>query len=242
LKIALVTTFNKRLYDYYAHRFIETYNWPFDLYVYHEGWHPPKEGIFFRDINKYNPELQEFIDRNSPKNVDSQYEKGKETFTDYKMDAIRFAYKIFAKTHLMLDCDYDYVFWVDADITFKKTITEKEVIKKFLPEGCAVSFIDRPSYYSECGFVGYNLRHPDTRLFVNKFEDYYSSLKIFKEKEWHDSYIFDVVRKKILYNTPQFNLSPKIRRVGNPWPDTPMAEYMDHLKGKARKDAGEMLP
>ena len=43
------------------------------------------------------------------------------------------SYKIFAKTHLMLDCDYDYVFWVDADIIFKKTITEKEVIKKFLP-------------------------------------------------------------------------------------------------------------
>ena len=116
MKIALVTTFNKRLYEYYAHRFIETYDWPFDLYVYHEGWHPAKEGIFFRDIHKYNPELQEFIDRNSPKNVDSQYEKGKETTTDYKMDAIRFAYKIFAKTHLMLDCDYDYVFWVDADI------------------------------------------------------------------------------------------------------------------------------
>ena len=50
------STFNKRLYDYYAHRFIESYNWPFDLYVYHEGWHPPKEGIFFRDINKYNPD------------------------------------------------------------------------------------------------------------------------------------------------------------------------------------------
>ena len=66
-------------------------------------------------------------------------------------------------------------------------------------------------------------------------------LSLLKENEWHDSYIFDVVRKKILYKTPQFNLSPKIRKVGNPWLDTPMAEYMDHLKGKARKDAGEML-
>ena len=127
MKIALVTTFNKRLYDYYAHRFIESYNWPFDLYVYHEGWHPPKEGIFFRDINKYNPELQEFIDRNKPKNVDSQYEKHKPVTTDYKMDAIRFAYKIFAKTHLMLDCDYDYVFWADADIVFKKPIIPPKI-------------------------------------------------------------------------------------------------------------------
>jgi len=74
------------------------------------------------------------------------------------------------------------------------------------------------------------------------FEDIYTNLNLVKEDEWHDSYLFDVVRKKYLKNVPQFNLSPTIRRVGNPWPDTPMAEYMDHLKGKARKDAGEMLP
>ena len=137
---------------------------------------------------------------------------------------------------------YDYMFWIDADVVFKKNITEKEVIEKFLPKKYAISFIHRPTYYSECGFVGYNLKNPDTKVFVKKLEEYYSSLSLLKENEWHDSYIFDVVRKKILYKTPQFNLSPKIRKVGNPWPDTPMAEYMDHLKGKKRKDAGEMLP
>jgi hypothetical protein len=26
----------------------------------------------------------------------------------------------------MLDCDYDYVFWVDADIVFKKTLQKKK--------------------------------------------------------------------------------------------------------------------
>ena len=58
----------------------------------------------------------------------------------------------------------------------------------------------------------------------------------------HDSYLFDAVRKNDKqYNLKYYNLSPQIRKVGNPWPDTPMAEYMDHLKGKARKDAGEML-
>ena len=43
MKIAVVTTFNQKLYDYYAHRFMKTYNWPFDLYVYHEGWHPKQQ-------------------------------------------------------------------------------------------------------------------------------------------------------------------------------------------------------
>ena len=54
MKIALVTTFNKRLYDYYAHRFIETYNWPFDLYVYHEGWIPEQifDRVNWRDIHQ----------------------------------------------------------------------------------------------------------------------------------------------------------------------------------------------
>ena len=41
---------------------------------------------------------------------------------------------------------------------------------KFLPGEYAISFIHRPTYYSECGFVGYNLRHPDTRLFVSKLD------------------------------------------------------------------------
>ena len=253
MKIGIVTSFNKRLYEYYAHRFLKSYNWPFDLLIYHEDWVPEdftvRDNIYYRNIHngKVGEKLKKFQARAGEFNVDS-VEKGRPDKiihgTNYKKDAVRFSYKVFAKCDAMLAPrnPYDYMFWIDADVIFKKNITAKEVVDKFLPGDYAISFIHRPTYYSECGFVGYNLRHPDTRLFVNKFEEHYTSLKLLKEKEWHDSYIFDVVRKKILYNTPQFNLSPKIRKVGNPWPDTPMAEYMDHLKGKARKDAGEMLP
>ena len=160
MKIAVVTTFNQKLYDYYAHRFMNTYNWPFDLYVYHEGWHPKQDKVFFRDIHKTNPEVKEFIERNRHRNINSTDPNDHSKIipgTNYRNDAIRFCYKVFAKTHLMLDCDYDYVFWADADIVFKKPITEKEVIEKFLPEDCSLSYIDRPTYYSECGFIGYNL-------------------------------------------------------------------------------------
>ena len=65
---------------------------------------------------------------------------------------------------------------------------------------------------------------------------------MYNEKEWHDSYVWDCVRKKHLQEgSKTHNLAPKIKNVGNPWPDTYMAEYCDHLKGKRRKDAGEML-
>ena len=125
MKIALVTTFNEKLYRYYAHRFMSTYNWPFDCYIYHEGWipeiDPMRSNIIYRNIFETNPELNAFIHRNLSRNIDSHYDKDITPVTDYKMDAIRFSYKVFAKTHLMLDCDYDYVFWVDADTVFKKT-------------------------------------------------------------------------------------------------------------------------
>ncbi len=253
MKIAIVTSFNKKLYEYYAHRFLKSYNWPFDLIVYHEGWVPEdfpiRNNIFYRNIweGKVGNKLRKFQSRMSELNVDSVEKDRPDKIihgTNYKKDAIRFSYKVFAKCDAMLAPrhPYDYVFWIDADVVFKKTITAKEVVDKFLPGEYAISFIDRPTYYSECGFVGYNLRNHETRLFVSRFEDIYTNLNLVKEDEWHDSYLFDVVRKKYLKNVPQFNLSPTIRRVGNPWPDTPMAEYMDHLKGKARKDAGEMLP
>jgi len=253
MKIAIVTSFNKKLYEYYAHRFLKSYNWPFDLIVYYEGWVPEdfpiRDNIFYRNIweGKVGNKLRKFQSRMSELNVDSVEKDRPDKIihgTNYKKDAIRFSYKVFAKCDAMLAPrhPYDYVFWIDADVVFKKTITAKEVVDKFLPGEYAISFIDRPTYYSECGFVGYNLRNHETRLFVSRFEDIYTNLNLVKEDEWHDSYLFDVVRKKYLKNVPQFNLSPTIRRVGNPWPDTPMAEYMDHLKGKARKDAGEMLP
>ena len=253
MKIAIVTSFNEKLYDYYAHRFLKTYNWPFDLHIYHEGWTPEdfplRHNIQYTNIyaGKNGNELRKFKAKMSGYNVDSVLPDQPHKIihgTNYKKDGIRFAYKVFAKTDLMLSgkTNYDYVFWVDADMIFKKTITAKEVVEKFLPGEYNISHIDRPTYYSECGFVGYNLRKQDTKIFVRRFREMYTHMSLLTENEWHDSYLFDSVRRKLKeLDLKYFNLSPQIRKVGNPWPDTPMSEYMDHLKGKARKDAGEML-
>ena len=77
MKIALVTSLNEKLYHYYGHMFYTSFNWPFDTYVYHEGWmpsNPPREFIH-RNIHETNPDLQKFLDRNNPKNVWSTEQK-----------------------------------------------------------------------------------------------------------------------------------------------------------------------
>ena len=252
MKIGIVTSFNKRLYEYYAHRFLKSYNWPFDLLIYHEGWVPEdfavRDNIYYRNIHdgKVGEKLKKFQARAGEFNIDS-VEKGRPDKiihgTNYKKDAVRFSYKVFAKCDAMLAPrhPYDYMFWIDADVIFKKNITAKEVVDKFLPGDYAISFIHRPTYYSECGFVGYNLKRYSTQKFIYNLRKYYTKDLLYNEKEWHDSYVWDCVRKKYLQDIKTHNLAPRIDKVGNPWPNTFMSEYCDHLKGKKRKDTGEML-
>ena len=51
MKIQVITSWNNKLYKEYAHRFKETYNWPFDLIVYNED----------DDMFDKIPDLKKFI-------------------------------------------------------------------------------------------------------------------------------------------------------------------------------------
>ena len=247
MKIAIVTSLNKQLYEYYAFRFLQTYNWPFDCYIYHEGWipeiDPMRDNIIYRDIHETNPSLKQFIERNSKRNQFSTV-KGDTSKIIYGMDfikdAIRFSYKIYAKTHLMLENKYDYVFWIDADVVFKKRITEQEIVNKILPIDYTICYLDRPEppRYPECGFVGYNLTNKHTQNFVEKLREYYESDLLFNEEQWHDSYVWNKVREKYLSGQPQYNLTGT-RKDGHVWSVSKLAEYTTHLKGKIKKDAGK---
>ena len=49
--------------------------------------------------------------------------------------------------------------------------------------------------YSECGFLIFDTHHAMHKKFWENMMDMYKGGKLFNEKEWHDSYIFDQVRK-----------------------------------------------
>ena len=246
MKIAIVTSLNKQLYEYYAFRFLQTYNWPFDCYIYHEGWipeiDPMRDNIIYRDIHETNPGLKQFAERNSKQNQFSTEKNDTSKIIyglDFLKDAIRFSYKVYAKTHLMMEGKYDYVFWIDADVVFTKRITEQEIINKILPIDYTICYLDRPETprYPECGFVGYNLTNQHTRNFVEKLREYYELDLLFKEEQWHDSYVWNKVREKYLSGQPQYNLTGT-RKDGHVWPHSKLAEYTTHLKGKKKKDKG----
>ena len=183
MKIKTITTWNNKLYEEYAHRFKETYNWPFPLKIYNED----------ECMMKAIPELKEFVDRNKDRQPYSDYKvKGKEFLTD----GVRFSYKVYAYTHALMTENVDGLICIDADSVFYKKIDEEWVKKHIHRDECMMTYLGRGSNYSECGFLYFNLNHADTLAYANRMKSLYDTDGIYNLKEQHDSYVWDYVRKE----------------------------------------------
>ena len=183
MKIKTITTWNNKLYEEYAHRFEETYNWPFPLKIYNED----------ECMMKAIPDLKEFVERNKHKQPYSDYKvKGKEFLTD----GVRFSYKVYAYTHALMTENVDGLICIDADSVFYKKIDEEWVKKHIHRDECMMTYLGRGSNYSECGFLYFNLNHADTLAYANRMKSLYDTDGIYNLKEQHDSYVWDYVRKE----------------------------------------------
>ena len=184
MNILTVTSYNKSLEKAYAYRFKETYNWPFKLKVYNE------------DIDMYDkiPNCHAFVERNKKKHKYTSYE---EKTNDYRTDGVRFCYKVYAYTDAILQASnaYNGIICIDADSVFYKPIDGDWIRKHIHRDDCMMTHLGRPSY-SECGFLYFNMSHPETKNYARAMKEMYDKDLIYKEKEQHDSYIWDVVRKR----------------------------------------------
>ena len=183
MKIKTITTWNNKLYEEYAYRFKETYNWPFPLKIYNED----------ECMMKAIPDLKEFVERNKHKQPISDYKvKGKEFLTD----GVRFSYKVYAYTHALMTENVDGLICIDADSVFYKMIDEEWIQKHIHRDDCMMTYLGRGNNYSECGFLYFNLNHADTLAYANRMKSLYDTDGIYNLKEQHDSYVWDYVRKE----------------------------------------------
>lgn len=198
MKIAVVTSLNKRLYEEYGHQFYDTYNWDFDLFTYTEDadWVAPKGKTvsLITDV----PQCRDFVERNKhrdPASVVKKNTKG-QRLKIFRFDAVRFCYKVYAHTDLVLRGGYDGVIFVDADSVFHKPIDASWVEENLYRKDCMMTYLGRIGSYSECGFLYFNLRHPEMQAWSHRLQDTYNSDEIFTLDEWHDSFVVDVIRKE----------------------------------------------
>ena len=264
MKIKFITSYKPGCWEQYAKKGIEAMakNLPdeIDLVVYAEEKIPAcdYERIKWIDLNNAEPELFKFKTRhkNDPVangklgNVEGGVrrlpelqklgglDKNKESFL---WDAVRFANKVFCVINAVRNSlDYNYVVWLDADTNIFRPMPF-EFITKLLPQNTMVTYLGRENptlndggKYPECGFVGYNLQHPETQNFINEWERLYKDDSVFTILEWHDSYVFWHLTKKFRQEK-LIEVNDIGKWVGvkghHVFVNSVLGQYIDHMKG-----------
>jgi len=224
-KILVITSFNENLYNLYAYRFTQSYNWPFELKIFTEKTFIIKENF---EILQLNDDCKNFIERNKHK-----------TFKNYITDGVRFSYKVYSVTQAGINSNYDILIWVDADSVFYKPLTLDFINTNLYKENRMMTYLGRGEHYSECGFLLWNLKHKDTLDYFKEMKKMYDEDLIYKEKEQHDSYIWDLVRKKFEKERNTINIDIGDKKVGHVQARSILGSLYDHTKGPTRKQIGK---
>jgi hypothetical protein len=250
-KIAVVTTFPNEQFELCAAEMLATFNayWPEDIKIYIQVDQQPEEQfkILNEKIISILGEERSFI----ASLWDDEQKAFLGRWKDYKPknyldDVVRFSHKVFAveKCADALKDTVDYLIWLDADVITKRTITY-DWLKEVLPgpdEVC--SYLGREGWYSECGWVAYNLKAGGYDL-LREMKLHYTA-DGFRDlaNGWTDCHIFDNARKAIVATTlvTSKNLSPfYVKDVTdiNVWKSSKLAEKMVHRKGNRKQIAHE---
>ena len=152
MKKIFITTFNKKLYDIYASKLINSYiktDQSIPLYCYVEddiNQYQKHDKIFYIDLYSAQPECLNFVNKNYEK-----YKKYAEVY--YLLDAVRFSYKVFAQSDSR---KYgDHIFYIDSDTEFKDHIPD-DWYNECLPDDVFLTLHERLGYYTETGFLAFN--------------------------------------------------------------------------------------
>ena len=250
-KFSVVTTFNADGYQRYGQRMIQTFlaNWPTEvtLVVYAEGCAVQESAVNLQvhDLHQSSAALVAFKQqwKNIPKangdvSQDPVRRLRKDAGKGFKWNAVRFAHKVYAIFCAAQQVDSEWLLWMDADMVCHSPITI-ETLQQLCPAGRELCYLGRQGKYTECGLYAMNLHQPTVQKFLTRFQHYYDAAEqgIFKLEEWHDSFVFDAVRKTM----------PEIKELdwsgayskgeGHPLINSSWGAYLDHLKG-SRKLAG----
>lgn len=264
MKIAVVTTFHDKGLKVYGQRMIDTFceNWPKEviLHLYPEKCNPrvpDHSRITLTDLDSV-PELTAFKEKwkNVPKangdiSQDPVRNKRKDYKKEFKWHAIRFAHKVYAIFDCAKKTDADVLLWMDADTVCHSPITYDKLIS-LCNQSMDLCYLGRKGKYSECGLYALNLRSQATKDFLKEFQRFYDEAEngIFTLDEWHDSFVFDAVRKRIP-NFKQLDWAASLSDLrpsqfnspgeGHPLINSEWGAYLDHLKGERKHEGRSRL-
>ena len=155
---------------------------------------------------------------------------------DFKRDCIRFSHKVAAITDAAEKTDADFLIWMDADIVTDYPVSESWLLDLF-PQPAFIAWLDRSRNYPECGFFMLNMKHLGARQFISRLRDIYESGTVFDLPQTHDSFVIEFIAARMVkaftIESP-VSLSGDARSSSDPFSFSPLAEKMQHLKGRKK--------
>lgn len=241
-----VTSFSNDGYERYGRNFLNGFlkHSKEKIIVYYEGIRPDIESqqIEYRNLYKVK-DCWAFILKVKPyKEMAGKFENENGNYYDYRFDAFRFARKVFVVEDAARNADFDTLIWIDADIVFLKNLPDD--YGRFLTpdDEVQIVYVGRKAMHSECGLVVYNhIQSIEMRNFFTVFANQYRMGAFTRLNEWNDCWTFDHTR--LLLGIKCHNLAENIAddeaHQIHPMCYIPeISDYLDHLKGPTRKEAG----
>ena len=257
MKYTVITTFNESGYKKYGQRMIQTFlqTWPqeVELIVYTENCTISESApnIVVRDISvvsaltEFKQQWQHVPKATGDISGDPVRSLRKDSNKGFKWNAVRFAHKTYSIFHCAQNVNTDVLIWMDADTVCHSKITLADLDRLCEPQ-YELCFLGRRKKFSECGLYSMRMGTKGIKRFLKEFQRVYDDAEngIFLLDEWHDSFVFDAVRKNIP-GLIEFNWAAKLGDLrpsklnspgeGHPLINSDWGAYLDHLKG-ARKD------
>ena len=200
-----ITSFGDSGYDLYGEKFLKTFirYWDAPLNVYYEEKRrfPKSKKINYLPLWEV-PHVEEYLKRPKVQKTAK--------IEDYRFQVHKFSRKSFVQIDEIRKGGK--VFWLDADIETSEKADIQKVLRHL--KGTAICYMGREGFYPCTSFVGFDGNHELIHYFVEAYEDIYLSEEIFNIPEWHDAYVFDWVRKKVVeeHDLPTRNISRHIKR------------------------------
>jgi hypothetical protein len=150
---------------------------------------------------------------------------------DYRQCARKFSHKVFAYTAPQVrDCDV--LIWLDADTETVAPVST-EWLEAVGPGEGICSYLGRAHYeHTECGWLAF--RMPAAAELLDGIRRMYVSRRILLLRGKTDCHAFDIARRAAGGECKNLSANAKGLHV---WPQTRLAECLDHHKGPARKAA-----
>ena len=236
--LTVVTGWTDAGFELYGRRFIEGFqrHWPTDgvhLIVYVWCLRPLSIGE-----SRFPPTATfEFVNRHSKSNlacgkqpISCWRAEERERGYSFRSDAVKFCQMSTYPADAALTAPPGILLWLDGDVMTHQDVPPTFVADMLGDADCA--YLGRQPAHSETGFVAFKI--PAARPLIDEWARLYLSDEVFELPEWHAAYVFDRAREKFeAAGGVCKSLTPAGAR-GHVWVKSPLANYLDHLKGNRK--------